>query len=96
MRRSVYNELGGLDIKLCIAFQDVDMCLRLQARGYRVLYTPYAVLYHHESVTKEALAEVGEAEYMQHRWGAVIAKDPFYNPNLSRLEANYSLNWKLY
>ena len=94
MRRSVFEEVGGLDAQnLAVAFNDVDMCLRIRERGYRVVYTPYAVLFHHESATKNVHANPGEEEYMRRRWGGVIRHDPFYNPNLTREAEDYSLNF---
>src|SRR5262249_8228813 len=61
MRRSVFEEVGGLDAEnLAVAFNDVDICLRVRERGYSVVYTPHAVLVHHESVTKMLHANEGE------------------------------------
>ena len=94
MRRSVFDEVGGLDAQnLAVAFNDVDMCLRIRERGYRVVYTPYAVLFHHESATRSMHSNPGEEEYMRRRWGGVIRHDPFYNPNLTREAEDYSLNF---
>ena len=94
MRRSVFDEVGGLDAEnLAVAYNDVDMCLRIRERGYRVVYTPYAVLFHHESATRNMHSNPGEAEYMQRRWAGVIRHDPFYNPNLTREADDYSLNF---
>ena len=94
MRRSVFDEVGGLDAQnLAVAFNDVDMCLRIRERGYRVVYTPYAVLFHHESATRNMHSNPGEEEYMRRRWGGVIRHDPFYNPNLTREAEDYSLNF---
>ena len=94
MRRSVFDEVGGLDAKnLAVAFNDVDMCLRIRERGYWVVYTPHAVLFHHESATKSMHTNLGEEEYMRRRWGGVIRHDPFYNPNLTRKAEDYSLNF---
>jgi len=93
MRVSVYQEVGGLDeINLPVAFNDVDLCLRVRARGYWVVYTPYALLYHHESVTKKLMVVPGEVEHMKKCWGDVIEHDPFYNPNLTREGEDYALN----
>ena len=85
------NEPVRLDEKnLAVAFNDVDFCLRVAEAGYTNLYTPFAELYHHESVSrgpdtdpKKAARFEKEALYMKKRWGAVIADDPYYNPNLS-------------
>lgn len=90
-RRDVYDRLGGLDEKnLPIAFNDVDFCLRVREAGLRVVWTPYAELFHHESLsrgpedTPEKLARFArEIRYMDRRWGALLKNDPFYSPNLS-------------
>ena len=93
MRRSLFDEIGLLDDEhLPIAFNDVDFCLRARERGYQIIYTPHAVLYHHESVTKTVIAKPSEIEHLQSRWSHVIAHDPFYNPNLTRQAEDYSLN----
>ena len=91
IQRSKYNEIGGLDQKnLKVAFNDVDFCLRLIEAGYRNLYTPYAKLVHHESISRgrddtpsKKSRFVSEANYMKDRWKEVISKDPAYNKNLS-------------
>jgi GT2 family glycosyltransferase len=96
MRHSVYDEVGGLDEQnLAVAYNDVDMCLRIRERGYRVVYTPHAVLCHHESVTKDVSFNPGEVDYLRRRWGALVRHDPFYNPNLTRKTDDYSLNFDL-
>jgi hypothetical protein len=58
-----------------------------------VVYTPYAVLFHHESATRNMHSNPGEAEYLRRRWSGVIRHDPFYNPNLTREADDYSLNF---
>ena len=52
MRRAVFEEVGGFDEAFDISYNDVDLCLRVRARGYLVVYTPYAVLYHHQSASR--------------------------------------------
>lgn len=98
VRRAVYEEVGGFDEHLAIAYNDVDFCLRIRARGYRNLWTPYAELYHHESASRglentaaklERLAR--DAEYMRRRWGAALDVDPAYNPNLALDGDSFSL-----
>jgi GT2 family glycosyltransferase len=88
--RSVYEKLGGLDEALQVAFNDIDFCLRLQAAGYRNIWTPFAELYHHESAsrgsedTEEKKHRFSrEVEFMQKRWGGKLLDDPAYNVNLS-------------
>lgn len=94
VRRSVFEELGGFDEVNCpIAFNDVDLCLRMREKGYLVVYTPYAVLYHHESVSRGRKKDP-EGKYMLKRWGALIDNDPYYNPNFSRERFDFSLDFK--
>ena len=50
-RRAIYNEVGGFDERLAVDFNDVDFCLRIRRAGYRIVFTPYAKLYHHESAS---------------------------------------------
>jgi O-antigen biosynthesis protein len=91
VRKSVFDELGGFDEdNLGVTFNDIDFCLRLTQRGYRVVWTPYANLIHHESASRghqrsrEEQAEFERAvDYMQQTWGVELLHDPFYNPNLS-------------
>jgi len=91
VRKSVYEEVYGLDeINLPVAFNDVDFCLRIQERGYRNLWTPFAELYHHESATRGAEDTPekkrrfnNEVAYMRWRWEKQIANDPSHNPNLT-------------
>ncbi|HEU5431626.1 MAG TPA: glycosyltransferase, partial [Thermomicrobiales bacterium] len=93
MRTSLFAEVGGLDEEnLPIAFNDVDFCLRTIEAGYRVVYTPHAVLFHHESVTKKAITNPSEVARLRSRWGHVIAHDPYYSPNLTRMGEDCSLN----
>lgn len=94
VRRDVFWEVGGFEeIHLPVAFQDVDLCLKVGAKGYRNLYTPFASLYHHEAKTKaEKIPHPYEVRYMQQKWHQVIACDPYYNPNLTRLREDYSLS----
>lgn len=99
-RRARYLALGGLDERrLPVAFNDVDYCLRVREHGGRVVWTPYARLVHHESVSRgrdrtraQRRRARREAAYMRERWAAVLADDPFYNPNLTYQRADFSLN----
>ncbi|HLY59752.1 MAG TPA: glycosyltransferase [Terriglobia bacterium] len=95
-KRAAYLEVGGLDEKnLAVAFQDVDYCLKLCKAGYHIVYTPLAVLTHHESVTKEEkIPNMREVRFVQKKWRDVIEHDPFYNPNLTRIAEDYSLRLK--
>lgn len=100
VRRKVFEEVGGLDERLQVAFNDVDFCLRLREYGYRNVWTPFAELYHHESAsrgsedTEEKKARfAGEVRFMRDRWDEVLAADPAYNPNLSLQSLNFELGF---
>jgi GT2 family glycosyltransferase len=99
VRREVFEKLGGFDeSRLPVAFNDVDFCLRARELGWRIIYTPYAELIHHESISRgiEDTAEkqrrfFEENEFVLTRWGALIQNDPAYNPNLSIGEKRFEL-----
>ena len=83
-RRDLFQRLGGFDDNLGVAFNDVDYCLRARERGYLIVYTPYAVLYHHEGGTRGTLHPQEDELYFRRRWGEPGKhRDPYYNPNLS-------------
>lgn len=98
-RREVLDEVGLLDDDhLAVAFNDIDLCLRIRANGYRILWTPYAEFYHHESasrgadVTGDKLRRFHrEIEVMYKRWATHRADDPYYNPNLTLDREDFSL-----
>jgi glycosyltransferase involved in cell wall biosynthesis/2-polyprenyl-3-methyl-5-hydroxy-6-metoxy-1,4-benzoquinol methylase len=82
-RPEVYWELGGLDETLGVAFNDVDFCLRAREKGYQIVYTPYALLKHHESATRGRLHPDEDEAFFRKRWGNPGEfRDPYYNPNL--------------
>jgi glycosyltransferase involved in cell wall biosynthesis len=91
VRRSTFVEVGGFDaINLPVAFNDIDFCLRLREHGYRNIFTPFAEFIHHESASRglDLAPEKQErfrkeCEYMSTRWGEMLERDPYYNPNLS-------------
>lgn len=92
MRRDVFRAIGGFDEdNLPVAFNDVDLCLRVREAGYRVLWTPYAVLHHYESysrgddqMTPEKRARFNrEKNFMLSRWKTDLLNDPYYNQNLT-------------
>ncbi len=87
VRREVFEELGGFDETFAVGFNDVDFCIRLGRAGYRVLYTPHAELIHYESVSRGLSGFQHDYEEFLARWTDVLrAGDPYYNPNLGRLE----------
>ncbi|MDE1962995.1 MAG: glycosyltransferase family 2 protein [Xanthomonadaceae bacterium] len=98
VRREVYEQVGGLDERLQVAFNDVDFCLRVREAGYTNLWTPYAELYHHESASRgyEDTPEKkrrfeSEVRFMLERWGESLNRDPAYNPNLTLSGAPFDL-----
>jgi O-antigen biosynthesis protein len=96
MRRSVFDEVGGFEEQFAGDFNDVDLCLKVRQRGYQVIWTPHARLYHHECQTRGTLVNPArhalfalERLLFLDRWGAVVERgDPYYNPNLNRDEAD--------
>ena len=99
VRKSIYREVGGFDeTHLKIAFNDVDFCLKVAARGYRNAWTPFAEMYHRESISrgtdddprKQARFR-GEVLYMLDRWKAELAVDPYYSPHLTLRREDFSI-----
>lgn len=100
VKRAIFNEVGGLNGQdLKVAFNDVDFCLKVAKAGYRNLWTPYAELYHHESISrghedtpeKQARFQV-EVEYMKRTWPQELNRDPYYSPNLTKDREDFSIN----
>ena len=87
LRKSVFDEVGGFDDSFGIGFNDTDLCLRIGARGYHILYDGSTLLYHYESATRSQTKQVFHPEdttRMIERWHeALHAGDRFYHPNLS-------------
>jgi len=81
-RADVYRDVGGFSEHFPLNYNDVDYCLKLRERGLRIVYTPYAKLYHHESVSKSGTDEEELAAFKA-EWADRVARDPYYNPNLS-------------
>jgi GT2 family glycosyltransferase len=95
VRATLFKEVGGFDAdNLPVNYNDIDFCLRLRARGLRNIYTPFACLVHHESVSRAALerqsarkeAATEEARIVLSRWPQEFAQDAFFNPNLDKNE----------
>jgi GT2 family glycosyltransferase len=92
-----FDEVGGFDEEqLAIAFNDVDLCLKLQAAGWRNVYVPHAVLVHHESKSRASDLAPSQLEryqrelaVLQERWGTKTFQDPLHNPNLDRYSETY-------
>ena len=91
MRRDVFAEIGMFGEAYQLAFGDVDLCLKAREKGYLVVWTPYAELYHRESAsrgyeeTHEQMARFEkECALFRRRWADILAQgDPYYNPNFS-------------
>ncbi|MEG4200416.1 glycosyltransferase, partial [Microcoleus sp. Pol12A5] len=90
-RREVFESVGGFDEELTVAYNDVDLCLKMLEKGYQNIYLPHVVLYHHESKSrgyedspekKERLKQ--ESKLMESRWQKYIENDPYYSPHLTR------------
>jgi O-antigen biosynthesis protein len=98
-RREVFEEVGGFEETLVVAFNDVDICFKMIDHGYRNIYLPHVQLHHYESKsrgyedTPEKQARFSkEIKYMQSKWQKLIAHDPCYSPNLTRSAEDYSIN----
>ena len=98
--RAKYDEVGGFDEGFAVSLNDVDFCLRLREKGYLNVFTPFAELYHYESLSrgldlegKNAARYDKESEHFRTKWKEVLEKgDPYYNPNFSLDRSDYSLN----
>jgi GT2 family glycosyltransferase len=90
VRRELFEAVNGFDVTLPTAFNDVDLCIRMRHVGARLVWTPAAQMYHHESTTFGPHNSPGRAgqfsrdvEIMRERWHDALDNDPSYNPNLS-------------
>jgi GT2 family glycosyltransferase len=98
-KKEVFLKAGGFTEELAVAFNDVDLCLKIGELGLLIVYDPYAELYHDESRTRgpeDTVEKVhrfqNEIEYMRSHWTRILKDgDPNYNPNLSLKKWNYSL-----
>ncbi len=100
VRKSVYEQVGGLDENYAVAFNDIDFCMAIRKAGYLIVFTPYAEFYHYESKsrgdedTPEKRARFNSEVFrFQDKWGDELkAGDPYYNPNLTLDSENFALN----
>ena len=100
VKKEIYQEVNGLNEEnLKVAFNDVDLCLKIQERGYRNLWTPYVELYHHESISRggednpEKIERFNkEVDFMKDRWFNALSSDLYYNCNLTNKHENFGLN----
>jgi O-antigen biosynthesis protein len=101
IRKAVFDEVGGFDdVNLAVAFNDVDLCLKIREKGYRIVFTPFAQLYHHESISRgddlhreKVERFMKENNFMIEKWSQTLFNDPAYNPNLTLEREDFSLAW---
>lgn len=98
VKTGIYRKVNGLDEDLKVAFNDVDFCIKVRELGYRNIFTPYAEMYHHESVSRgyEDTPEKqkrfqSEIKKMQQKWGELLANDPYYSPSFDLMAEPYHL-----
>ena len=97
--RALFEELGGFCEDFAVAYNDVDLCLRLRERGKLIVFTPFAELRHYESLTRgDDLSEKNEPRFrreeslFRERWKEVIERgDPYFNPNFRLDRSDFSL-----
>lgn len=98
-KRTVFDEAGGFDEELAVAFNDIDFCMKVRETGKLVVYNPYSVLYHYESKsrgledTPEKVARFNrEIGIFSRKWPDILKHgDPYYNPNLTLRKSNFAL-----
>ncbi len=99
VKKHLYEKIGGLSTNFEVSLNDVDFCLRLREKGYLNVFTPFAELYHFESISRgldnegeKAKRYNEESEYFRTKWATVLSEqDPYYNPNFSLDRSDYSL-----
>ena len=99
VRKDTFERVNGFDEKnLAIAFNDIDLCLKISSSGLRIVWTPHVKLYHHESLSRGSDSDPErrerfqrEIDFMHQKWGDILKDDPYYNPNLSNITADFSL-----
>lgn len=99
VNKRLFDEVGGLDEGFAISLNDVDFCLKLRKKGYLNVFTPFAELYHFESVSRglddngeKAQRYNKESEQFRSKWKEVLeAGDPYYNPNFSLDRSDFAL-----
>ncbi len=95
LRRDLFEEIGGFDAEnLPTRFFDADLCLKLREKGLRIVFTPYAELQKLRTsgrLNLELAPSAEEKRYFAERWRDICARDPFYNPNLSRKDGSFSI-----
>src|SRR5436190_16248395 len=100
IRKEVFHKLNGFDEAMRVGYNDVDLCIRVRKAGWRIIWTPMAELYHHESASPgqhDSGIHAGQfsrdARLMRQRWGPILDAAPFYNRNAS-LDRPYELAFR--
>jgi GT2 family glycosyltransferase len=83
VRKSVFEKVGGFDEQFSTAYNEIDFCLRVRAARYRIVWTPWAELYHEDSSSLDRERNSREVARLKQRWGGNLTNDPYYNPNLT-------------
>ena len=99
VRADVFREAGGFTEELAVAFNDIDLCMKIRSLGYLIVYDPFAELYHYESRsrglenTPEKVRRFNkESQYFAKCWTGILRDgDPYYSPNLSMVTQDFSL-----
>ncbi|AIQ26308.1 glycosyl transferase family 2 [Paenibacillus sp. FSL H7-0737] len=98
IKKEKFSQVGGLEEKLQVAFNDVDFCLKVWSAGYRNIWLPHVKLYHYESKsrghedTPEKIERFSkEIDYMKTKWSIILENDPAYNPNLTKVREDFSI-----
>jgi GT2 family glycosyltransferase len=87
IRRNVFQEVGGFDLTFPVNYNDVDLCLKIMNRGYRVVVDPHIELTHLECGTRRGGTAFAERQRFQERWGGLLRKgDPYYPDAFTRTE----------
>lgn len=90
--RNLFDKVGGFDTRLKVEYNDVDLCLRIRRGGYRIVYVPDALLYHHENATRRGGRSPEDEALFRAIWRDELDKcDPYYNPNLTACREDWSL-----
>jgi hypothetical protein len=95
MRREVFDAIGGMDEHFASGFNDIDLCMKIRARGHAIVWSAHAELFHFESLSfghhyggDRAPREMVDIERLWNRWHEMFKEDPFHNPNLSLAPGN--------
>ncbi|MGH7789135.1 MAG: glycosyltransferase family 2 protein, partial [Candidatus Binatia bacterium] len=88
-RRDVFEAVGGFDERMPFIWHDLDYCFQARARGLRVVFTPYAELYHFETASRPTTFRSVDTIHMARKWGDALERDPFYNRHLRQDRADF-------